>query len=164
MKEPDPGALGRARAAAARVRASGLIQTPAGDLLEPVPIHTPDGGEIAGWFVGLGVGPLLAGFLQLAADLAFRRYASFQRHPPALEGCPRRDDWLDPLRILERARSRAADDERLADPFLTYDENPDRLAWAVRATDPAGREGTIYVAGDFAYRAAPSGGFGGAQA
>lgn len=155
MREVDPEDLARAREAAARVLASGLVRTPAGEgsVLEPLPVRTPDGLEIAGWFVGIAAGDRLAGFLQLAADRTFRRYSSFQRHPPALEGTPPVADWLDQKRILERARSRAEPGERLAEPFLAFDQSPDRLAWAVKATDPEGRESTIYVAGEYAYRA-----------
>jgi hypothetical protein len=144
------------------VLVSGLVEAPAGSSeLEPVPIQTPDGGKVAGWFVGMAMEDRLVGFLQLAVDLTFRRYSSFQRRPPDLEGCPRRDDWLDPARILDLARAQAAPGERLAEPFLTYDQNPDRLAWAVQATDREGRESTIYVAGEYAYRAGRGGGFGG---
>lgn len=157
MKEAVPEDLNRAREAAARVLASGLVQTSlargSGEVLEPVPVHTPDGGEIAGWFIGIAADGRLAGFLQLAADLVFRRYSSFQRRPPSLEGCPEVADWLDQSQILDRARTRATAGEKLAEPFLTYDQNPDRLVWAVGATDPQGRESTIYVAGDFVYRA-----------
>jgi hypothetical protein len=164
MREAAPADLNRARKAAARVLASGLVRTPladgSGEVLEPVPVHAPDG-EIAGWFIGIADGDRLAGFLQLAADLAFRRYSSFQRHPPSLEGCPRVADWLDRSRILDLARTRAAAGERLAEPFLTYDQNPDRLVWAVGATDLEGRESTIHVAGDFVYRAGSGGGLGG---
>jgi hypothetical protein len=151
----SPGDPVRAREAAARVLASGLVQTAgAGELQEPVPVHTPDGAEIAGWFVGMALGDRLTGFLQLQADLSFRRYSSFQHHP-------RLADWLDRSQILDRARSQAASGEQLTDPFLTYDQSPDRLAWAVKATDSKGQESTIYVAGEYAYRAGPSGGFGG---
>lgn len=156
MKEASPEELARARAAAARVLASGLLQTPAADgsgtVSEPVPVHSPDGEEIVGWMVGIAAGDRLAGFLQLAADGTFRRYASFQRFPPSLEGCPAAADWLDPSRILERARSKAKASERLEDPFLTYDQNPDRLAWAVPATDRQGTRSTILVAGEFVFR------------
>jgi hypothetical protein len=165
MREIDAHDLDQVRQAVDRLLASGLVQMPlgrpAGKVLEPVPIHRPDGDEIAGWFVGIAMGDRLAGFLQLSPALTFRRYSSFQRHPPAIEGCPLVADWIDRSRILERARSRADQGETLADPFLSYDQNPDRLVWAVRTTYPDGRESAIYVAGDFIYRAGPGGGVGG---
>ncbi|MGH3130255.1 MAG: hypothetical protein ACRDNX_05520, partial [Gaiellaceae bacterium] len=69
------------------------------------------------------------------------------------EALPAAGDWLDPSRILERAKTRAQADERLSPPLMTYDRSPERLVWAVRATDPAGRERTIFVAGDTVYEA-----------
>src|SRR5262249_47946884 len=140
MKPVSPEDLDKARGVADRVLASGLVQTPlasgSGTLLEPVPIHSPDGGEIAGWLIGIAVGDRLAGFMQLGPDLTFRRYSTFQRHPPSLDGCPQVADWLDRPRILDRAHSQATAGEQLAEPFLTYDQSPDRLAWAILATDP----------------------------
>lgn len=156
MSKVKPEDVAEARTAALRVLSSGLLQTPveggAGRVEEPVPIWVPEDEEIAGWMVGIAVEDRLAGFLQLAADRVFRRYASFQRYPPSLEGCPALADWLDRSRIADRARSKAKPGEELAEPFLTYDQNPDRLAWAVRATDRKGNSATIWVAGEFVYR------------
>jgi hypothetical protein len=124
-----------------------------GQILEPVAIRHPSGDGLAGWFIGVGSGDRLLGFFQLAPDLTFHRFSSFQRRPGSLEGCPPVADWLDPARIQEKARARAEAGDHLAEPFLSYDRNPDRLAWVVRAVDDQGREKALFVAGDTVYAA-----------
>jgi hypothetical protein len=148
----DPGPRGRVRELAARLLASGVAGTPApgGELLDPLPIRSP-GGEPAGWWVGLGAGGKLLGFLQLDEALRFRRFSSFQRRPGDLASCPALADWTDPALIRERARAHAAPDDRLSAPFLSFDANPDRIAWAVPATGPHGEQKVIFVAGNAVY-------------
>jgi hypothetical protein len=149
MSDPAPRQV---REMAEKLLASRLIQDPVvradGRILEPVAILHPSGSGLAGWWVGVGAGDRMLGFFQLAPDLTFRRFSSFQRRPSSLDGCPPAADWLDPSRILEKARSQAAAGDRLAEPYLTYDRNPDRLAWAVRAVDDQDREKVFLVAGD----------------
>jgi len=148
----------RVRELAARVLRSGVTgrgagtAAPAGELLDPVPIRSP-GGEPAGWWVPLAAGGRLLGFLQFDDALRFRRSSSFQRRPGDLASCPPLADWTDPARILERARIRASPGDRLDSPFLSFDANPDRLAWAVPATTPDGERKIIFVAGDAVYLA-----------
>ena len=36
-------------------------------------------------------------------------------------------------------------------PYLTYDQNPDRLAWVVNVRAPSGATRVILVAGEYAY-------------
>jgi len=150
------GAVGpdRARAAAAAAIASGPAAIAAareGRLLDPVAIRDP-AGDTAGWVVGLASGETLIGLIQIEADGRYRRFASFQRRAGTLDGCPPVADWFDPPTIRERAEALAGAGERLGTLVLTYDGNPDRLAWAVETTSPAGERSRILVAGAYAYR------------
>jgi hypothetical protein len=126
--------------------------------LEPALAVTGPAGELESWLIAVSVEDRLAGFFRLSPKLELRGYSSFQRRASSLAGCPSARSWLDPQSILERARSSAAPTEDLAPPVLTYDGSPSRIAWAVKATDPTGREKTIFVAGDYVYqKEGPSG-------
>lgn len=127
--------------------ADGLFARPRGRFLDPLPIAAPDD-TMAGWMVPLASGGLLLGFVQVTAAGQFHRYASFHRPAGADETCPLVASWTNTTAILDRASTVAAPSDRLSEPVLTYDRSPDRLAWAVTATAPDGKQTTIYVAGD----------------
>lgn len=123
-------------------------------VLDPTPVVEPSGGELHSWFVPFAVGERLAGFAELRPDLELVRYSGFE--PGETAELPALAAWTDPDAIRRRAATVAAPGETLGEPVLTYDGVPSRLAWRVTATDAAGRERALFVAGDHAY-AQPSG-------
>jgi hypothetical protein len=129
------------------VRKSGRIGTPIA-VLEP-------GGGLHSWFVPVAIGNRLAGFLQLLPDLTMMRYSSFQRRDDSMEGCPPEESWIDAETVRRRARESARPGETLGEPFLTYDQAPSRLAWAVPLTSPDGATRTLHVAGRAVWEAPP---------
>jgi len=120
------------------------------DVLDPIPVVDPAGGGLHSWFVPIAVGERLAGFAELRPDLELVRYSGF-----APGGLPELASWTDEDAIRRRAATISAPDETLSEPTLTYDGVPSRLAWLVTATDPAGRERALYVAGEYAYERRP---------
>jgi hypothetical protein len=148
----DSGSLGDAE-----LRASATV----GD---PIPVADPSDGGLHSWFVPIAEGEKLAGFAELLPDLTFVRYSSFQRGPGDTAGLPDLAAWTDADAIRRRAETVLGPGESLGDPVLTYDRSPSRLAWAVSATDAAGRSRMLYVAGDYVYEqpAQDEPGFGGA--
>ena len=138
----------RARDAARRVLESGAADEPVAEHAElrPVVVETPERTP-AGWLVGVVVGEKLAGFVQLDADLGFRRYASFAR-AAGLEGSPRADDWLDRETVLARARGKLRPGETVADLHLGYHTSLDRVGWLVHTGGPGGEARTLLVAGE----------------
>lgn len=129
----------------------GEVDYRAGKVLDPVPIQSLEG-NFAGWFVGFAVGSALVGFFVFNSGLELQRYSTFLHSEVGLKSCPRVDDWLGSEYILQRARSLAQSGEHLEEPFLSYDQSPDRLAWAVRAIDSSGDfQRIIFVAGEFVY-------------
>jgi hypothetical protein len=146
----------RARTRAAEILRSGEIGShlvrDEGKIEEPIPVLDPDR-RADSWFIGISVGGKLAGFVQLGPDMGFLRYSSFQRDPRTLEGCPPSSSWLDVERILALARSRAAPEDLLETPYLTFDKSPSRIVWAVEAIDQQRHKTTIYVAGEHVYTA-----------
>jgi hypothetical protein len=134
----------------------GIAQSPlvqdSGKTEKPIPIYGPDH-EIVSWFVGITVKDRLAGFMQFNADLRLLRYSTFQRHASTLKDCPKKETWLDPTYIAERARTKASPEDELSPPFLTYDHHLSRIVWAVEAKDRRGQSKRILVAGDFVYLA-----------
>ena len=149
-----------AKRISAEILSAGIVgsslERRSGEVLEPIPIQSSDR-RLVGWFVGIAVEASLVGFFVLGPKLEFRRYSTFLRHPGSLKGCPDVATWLDPQCILHRARDVAAPGESLGTPFLSYDQSPERIAWAVRAVGAKGNERTILVAGDSAYLARPGG-------
>lgn len=121
-----------------------------GRLLEPVQILSPEG-EPAGWLVPVGLRETLLGFVQLATDMSFHRYSAFGNGRIGDGDHPTAREWLDAEAITERARELLGEDFELRKPFLSYDRNPDRLAWLVRASDRAGQEVIVFVAGSSAW-------------
>ena len=105
-------------------------------------IVDPDGGP-AGWLVPVTAADQMVGFVQVSPTAAFMRYATFP-HPVDAQR------WLDPAHVLRVARSKAPRGARLSAPVLTYDRVPTRVVWAVR-TRHAGKDLTIFVAGEYAY-------------
>jgi hypothetical protein len=145
---PPPDEARDALRIAANLIESGLIKEPgaAGAKLRALPIKLNER-EVVGWFVGLVSGDRLLGFAQLDRSLAFRRYASFRGREPLAT------DWLDPDRILDRARGSLRADETLGEPFLGYDGNPDRLAWVVPVLRLHGTQRQLMVAGEAVFEA-----------
>lgn len=128
---------------------SALIQK-SGKVETPIAIHEP-GGDIEAWFVGVVVNDKLAGFMRFNNDLMLLGYSSFQRQKNSIDECPNAKSWLDPDTVLKRAKSAALPGAHLEQPFLSYDQNSDRIAWAVRTTDEQDEDKLIYVAGEFVY-------------
>jgi len=157
-REPPRDAAQRIREAARRLVASGAVgddraRRP-GAVGTPVPVRTPSG-ELNSWFVPVAAdGDRLAAFLQLLPDGTLMRFSSFAAPPPAA-------DWLDAKTIIRRARAGQRPGETPGPPFLTYDRNPDRLAWGVIFTDASGSERLVFVAGDAVYSPQAGGGVGG---
>lgn len=129
---------------------SDMLVQKEGKIENPIPVLEASG-SINSWFVGVTAGNTLAGFMQIDNDLNLLRYSSFQRVPNSLRGCPPADLWLDPEKIISLARTKAAKDDSLSDPVLTYDQNPSRIVWSVIATDKQGRKKKICVAGEYVY-------------
>ena len=121
-----------ARAAADRLLPSVNADGETGD---PLPIVN------GGWFVPVLRDARLTGFFQFDEALTFLRFSAF---PSPID--PRL--WLDPDAIRDRALRAYPNESADGPPFLTWDGNVTRLVWAVPVTG-----GTIYVAGDYAYRA-----------
>jgi hypothetical protein len=126
-----------------------LVQN-SGELEAPVPVSDP-GGRLHSWFIGVTVNSKLAGFLQLLPDLTLLRYSTFQRQPTTLEGSPDSADWLDRGRIRRRAANALRAGESLGEPYLTFDQHPSRLVWAVPVASERGGKKEIFVAGEFVY-------------
>ena len=133
---------------------SGAAQSPLvtqrGIIATPIPIHNTEG-DFAGWFVGVVVDGKIAGYFRFLNDLTLSGYSSFQRQSDSIDTCPDAKVWLDPDYILELARSVAKKGDSLAQPFLSYDQYPSRVAWLVPATTMSKKHKHIYVAGGFAY-------------
>ena len=119
---------------------------------EPIPVVHPDGTQRS-WFVPLVAGSKLAGFAELLPSLAPIRVSSFERRGRIDEHAPNVSDWIDIDRIRARAASIAREGEELSSPVLTYDNEPNRLAWKIVATSPLGRSRVLFVAGTAAYAA-----------
>jgi hypothetical protein len=136
---------------------SGIAESPElerlGQVVDPIPIRESDG-AINSWFVAIQIRDKLAGYLQLTRDLVLMRYASFWRGESGFKSCPDSASWLDSSRIMEKARRIARPSESLGEPYLSYDKNPSRIAWAVTTRDTGDVEDIIFVVGDPAFRRA----------
>ena len=141
------GIVGRVREKACALLRQGLA---GGDALrgrgrcgEPIAI-VDEGGELDSWFVPVLLDQRMAGFIQLACDLAYLRYAGFPVPvDPAL--------WLDRDAVVCRAQALAGPAANLSAPVLSFDTSRSRIAWKVGSTTSTGQAKTIFVAGDFAY-------------
>lgn len=123
-----------------------------GRLARAIPVLN-DARQIVSWFIGITVADRLAGFIQLNSALEFMRYASLQRTPGSLDGCPLARTWLDPEHILELSKSRFDPESQLDTPFLSFDGHVSRLAWKVTAQEKDGQRKVIFVAGNYVYSA-----------
>ena len=123
-----------------------------GKVQEPVPIRTPDGKEIVSWFVAITVADKIASFMQFDNSGTLIRYSSFQRQRSSLEGCPKSNVWLSASYPRKLAKRELGARERIVATFLSYHQNPQRIAWVVKSRDEDGRTRTIYVAGDSVFR------------
>lgn len=133
-----------------RVRDRAVAFTDVPALLgEPLPVLDGDG-RLSSWFVPLVDGDRLVGFVELLPDLTHRRTSWFPRRPDSRDGCPPWAWWLDPSSVLEHARAEIRSEETAADPYLSFDGVPDRLAWAVPVQGPHGGR-IVFVAGDSAW-------------
>lgn len=139
-----------AREAAKRVLRSGRVgdrlAREEGEVMDPLVLHGP-AGEHAGWVAGVVRGSRLLGFIQLERDGRFRRYVSLLSRFGTPDSCPEPDAWFDPDRVVRRAGELSADDERLGEPILTFDRNPDRIVWEIPAVSGSG-ERTFQVLGE----------------
>jgi hypothetical protein len=123
-----------------------------GKVLLPLSVLTPQH-TLESWFVGVAIGDRLAGFFQFSIDLVLRRYSTFMSRPDALDACPLAATWVDPDTVRARAQALLQPGEEASTPYLSYDQSPDRLAWAVPITTSSGFQRLVYVAGDYAYPA-----------
>lgn len=148
-------AISRVRKKAKGLFDAGIAQSEVvqknGKITDPIPILNQDG-TVNSWFVGIVALGKLAGYMQLSPDLVLMGYSTFQRNPLNLDSCPDAKTWLDKDYIMDRARTTITESDELEQPFLTYDENPTRIAWAVTATNKQGRKKTILVAGDYVFQ------------
>lgn len=132
-----------------RSRAEAFTDEPA-PLGDPIPV-IDTAGNLSSWFVPHLHGDRLVGFVELTADLRHRRTSSFRRRRDTTEGCPLARSWLDPQAVVQRARRELRRGERTGEAALSFDQIPDRLAWAVSvAGGPTPT--TVYVAGEEAWR------------
>ena len=116
------------------------------ELAVPIPVTEADD-RLHGWFVAVIVADRLAAFMQLRADGAPLRFASFQRRSGDVADCPPAADWLDTAQIARRAAHAARPGEFAGPPRLSYDGAPDRLAWRVPLQSADGSVRELMVAG-----------------
>lgn len=131
-------------------RTEDLLINEKGKIGEPLPVIDPSG-EVDSWFVPVTAGDKIIGFMQFDNKIKFLRYASFQRVPGSLQGCPRAALWLDTAEITAQAKKMTTPEETLSLPVLSYDNHRTRIVWALTAADKAGNKRTIYVAGSYVY-------------
>ena len=119
-------------------------------VLSPLPVTDPGGG-LHSWWVPLTIGDRLVAFFQFLKNGTMMRFSSFQRQPGNYESCPLATEWLDANSIKKTAATKIRQGETLHAPYLTYDQSPDRVVWAVRVTHTQEKDRVIYVAGSYAY-------------
>jgi hypothetical protein len=129
----------------ALVRQKGVVGT-------PLAVTGPEG-DLQSWLAPVLAGDLLAGFFRTDPDLADWRWISFQRRQDSLAGCPLAADWLNPAAIRRRAGTLARPGETAGTPVLSYDQIPDRLAWAVPLLATGSGSRTVFVTGPTAWPA-----------
>jgi len=115
-----------------------------GATLSPALIREPDGVSIAGWFVGIVLGGLLKGFIQLGPDFEFGRSSTFGAAQDP-------DDWFEIDRIRERAGTLAGAGDEVGTPYLSYDVTPERVGWIVPIQSREGRQRLVMVVGSSAF-------------
>ena len=148
--------------AASQLLSSGAVGDPqlrfAARVGMALPVMRPDGAQHS-WFVPLTVGDRLAAFLQILIDGTLMRFSSFQRRPGDLGSCPLAADWVDARHIRRHAQAQRPGSQA-GEPVLTFDGNPDRLAWSVPLKNAKGETREVFVAGDTVYEPARGGGIG----
>lgn len=128
-------------AAGARDVAAKAHSVRPGRLGEPIRVISPTG-ALEDWVVPVLQGTQVIGFYQLTSELRIKRFSELA-DPNA---------FTINLHDVLLAAQRALDpSERPGIPFLSYDGNPDRLAWAVPVDGPSG-PATIFIAGGVAWR------------
>jgi hypothetical protein len=126
-----------------------LIQR-SGNVQTPIPIYDLKN-RIVSCFVGITIKDRIVPFFQFDENLTFMRYSTFLHKSNSVESCPKAVTWLKPIHILKLARAKASSGDKLSAPFLTYDRNPARIVWTVRASDSHGHTKKILVSGTFVY-------------
>jgi hypothetical protein len=127
--------------------AGSLVVRKSGCVEQPIPIVGLNH-DLHSWFVPVTIGELLVGFFEFRPDLVLKKYSSFQRHEESLDGCPLAKLWIDAKSIRHRIDEKIRQDEKVHEPFLTYDKSPSRLAWAIVLEAPDGTSRILYVAGN----------------
>lgn len=118
--------------------------TSGGNIETPIQMFNPDG-SICAWYVGITIGDRLVGYMQFTDELVLMSFSVYGK-----DGLPK--TWLNPSAILDLAKMKSEAGDELMEPFLSYDRNPSRIAWAIRYKDKSGKIGTIFVAGEYVYK------------
>ena len=118
-----------------------------GEVRTAIPVEFPKH-VVHSWFVPVTHGDLLLGFFELTPELFARRYASFQKRDGSLEGCPPVLDWVDHETVRRKAARHVGLNVVMGEPYLSYDNYPSRLAWAVPVRSANGSSRVVFVAGD----------------
>ena len=126
------------------------LVTKFGNVQMPIPIYDLEG-RIVSWFVGVTIRDRIVSFLQFDKNLRIMRYSTFLNKDSYVESCPKAFTWLDPKYIEEQARKKASPDDKLMQPFMTYDGSLSRIVWAVKAREKQDRLKTIFVTGSYVY-------------
>ena len=113
------------------------LVTKFGNVQIPIPIYDVEG-KIVSWFVGVTIRDRIVSFLQFDKNLRTMRYSTFLNKDSYVESCPKAFTWLDPKYIQEQARKKASPDDKLMQPFMTYDGSLSRIVWAVKVSRKAG--------------------------
>lgn len=116
----------------------------------PIPIYDVEG-KIVSWFVGVTIRDRIVSFLQFDKNLRTMRHSTFLNKDSYVESCPKAFTWLDPKYIEEQARQKASPDDKLMQPFMTYDGSLSQIVWAVKTCENQDRVKTIFVTGSYVY-------------
>jgi len=102
------------------------------------------------WLVAATRGDRLLGWARFTASHVLTG-VSFLPHRPGQPGeFPPAADWLDADTVRARAAALAGPGETAGTPMLSFDDSPDRLAWAVPLRRDGGRR-WVFVAGEAAW-------------
>lgn len=133
---------------------SGVVQNPfvqkKGLISEPIHIYNQQK-EIKAWFVGLIIEDKLVGYIQFDSNLIFLRYTTFQRRPDSLDNCPDVKKWLDIETIKDVVKTKVNADEEIFQPYLSFNKNISRIAWAVETVNQKGEKRLFFVTGDYVF-------------
>lgn len=81
------------------------------------------------------------------------KFTSFCSELSDIDACPLSTVWLNPRSIVETASEFFPELTNVNEMFLSFDDNPDRLAWRLIGQDADGKPMTIFVAGLTAFAA-----------